>query len=79
MPDDPADLLALMPFAATIGIALDCAEPDEVSGRLAWSPERCTAGGLLHGGALMTLADSVGAVFARQVSAVERGVSARIR
>lgn len=60
----PADLLALMPFAAATGISLDAAAPEEVRGRLAWAPERCTAGGLLHGGALMTLADSVGAVCA---------------
>jgi uncharacterized protein (TIGR00369 family) len=60
----PADLLALMPFAAATGIELDAAAPAEVRGRLAWAPERCTAGGLMHGGALMTLADSVGAVCA---------------
>jgi uncharacterized protein (TIGR00369 family) len=60
----PADLLALMPFAAATGIELDAAAPGEVRGRLAWAPERCTAGGLMHGGALMTLADSVGAVCA---------------
>jgi uncharacterized protein (TIGR00369 family) len=60
----PADLLALMPFAAATGIELDAAAPGEVHGRLAWAPERCTAGGLMHGGALMTLADSVGAVCA---------------
>ncbi|MGY1609670.1 MULTISPECIES: PaaI family thioesterase [unclassified Geodermatophilus] len=61
---DPADLLAAMPFAVTTGIELDSAAPGEVVGRLAWAPERCTAGGVLHGGALMTLADSVGAVCA---------------
>jgi uncharacterized protein (TIGR00369 family) len=60
----PADLLALMPFAAATGIELDAAAPAEVRGRPAWAPERCTAGGLMHGGALMTLADSVGAVCA---------------
>ena len=60
----PADLLALMPFAVATGVELETAAPDEVRGRLAWSPDRCTAGGLLHGGALMTLADSVGAVCA---------------
>lgn len=26
-----------------------------------WAPERCTTGGVLHGGALMALADSTGA------------------
>lgn len=58
------ELLALMPFAASVGIELDSAAAEEVSGRLPWAPERCTSGGILHGGALMTLADSVGAVCA---------------
>ena len=57
-------LLALMPFAVATGVELDSASPDEVVGRLTWALERCTAGGLLHGGALMTLADSIGAVCA---------------
>lgn len=60
----PADLLALMPFAVASGVVLDGAAPEEVRGRLPWAAERCTAGGVLHGGALMTLADSVGAVCA---------------
>lgn len=58
------DLLDAMPFARTLGIAIDAAAPEEVAGRLAWAPERCTAGGVMHGGALMALADSVGAVCA---------------
>src|SRR5690242_20872825 len=53
-----------MPFAVAAGICLDTAAPGEVTGWLPWAPERCTAGGLMHGGALMTLADSVGAVCA---------------
>jgi 1,4-dihydroxy-2-naphthoyl-CoA hydrolase len=61
---DPAELLATMPFAVATGVLLDRAGPDEVAGRLPWAPDRCTAGGVLHGGALMTLADSVGAVCA---------------
>jgi len=60
----PAELLATMPFAVASGVELDRAEPGEVTGRLPWAPDRCTAGGVLHGGALMTLADSVGAVCA---------------
>ena len=47
-----------------MGIELESAGPDEVVGVLAWAPERCTAGGVMHGGALMTLADSVGALCA---------------
>jgi uncharacterized protein (TIGR00369 family) len=61
---DPAELLQLMPFATELGIELDAAEPDEVRGRLAWAPERCTAGGVMHGGALMALADSLGGICA---------------
>ena len=57
-------MLALMPFAVTTGVVLEAATPDEVVGSLPWAPERCTAGGMMHGGALMTLADSVGAVCA---------------
>jgi len=61
---DLDQLLALMPFAVETGIVLEDAARHEVVGSLPWAPERCTAGGMLHGGALMTLADSVGAVCA---------------
>lgn len=61
---DPSGLVDLMPFAATVGIEVDSATPEAVTGRMPWAPERCTAGGILHGGALMTLADSIGAVCA---------------
>lgn len=54
------EMLALMPFAAKTGIVIDSAGPQQVTGRLAWAAELCTAGGVLHGGALMTLADSLG-------------------
>jgi 1,4-dihydroxy-2-naphthoyl-CoA hydrolase len=50
-----------MPFATLIGAQLVSASPEEVRGRLDWAPERCTIGGVLHGGVLMALADSVGA------------------
>src|ERR1700722_4886637 len=53
-----------MPFAVTLGVELDAASAREVRGHLAWSPERCTAGGILHGGALMALADSLGGICA---------------
>jgi uncharacterized protein (TIGR00369 family) len=61
---DLAELLATMPFARAVGVELTAAEPQECRGRLPWSEERTTLGGALHGGALMTLADSVGAVCA---------------
>lgn len=60
----PTELLRLMPFAVELGIELVTASESEAVGRLAWAPQRSTAGGLVHGGALMSLADTVGAVCA---------------
>lgn len=57
-------LLQAMPFAASSGVELLEATADEVRGRVAWAPERCTAGGVLHGAVLMTLADSLGGICA---------------
>ena len=54
------ELNAAMPFGALLGVELDSASSDEVRGGLEWAPERCTAGGIMHGGALMGLADSLG-------------------
>jgi uncharacterized protein (TIGR00369 family) len=62
--DSLASLVAMMPFAAGLGVVLDAAEPDEVRARLSWAPELCTTGGLLHGGALMSFADSLGGICA---------------
>ena len=61
---EPDALLALMPFAQTCGVRLLTTTPGEVRGELDWAAERCTTAGVLHGGALMTLADSLGAVCA---------------
>jgi uncharacterized protein (TIGR00369 family) len=62
--DDLDGLLHTLPFSVTLGMRLLAAGPDEVSGALAWAPERCTSGGVLHGGALMALADSLGGICA---------------
>jgi uncharacterized protein (TIGR00369 family) len=56
-----ATLAGLMPFMATIGAQAVTVGPELVVLRLAWHPDRCTAGGILHGGALMTLADGAAA------------------
>ena len=65
MPDvDPSALIASMPFADLNGVEISAASPDAVVGHLDWTEDRCTVGGLMHGGALMTLADSLGAVAA---------------
>ncbi len=51
----------LMPFSATLGVEVLASDKEEVRARLAWAEERCTAGGVLHGGAIMGLADSAAA------------------
>ena len=57
-------LVNLVPFSGVVGVQLVSAAPEQVRGRLEWSQERCTAGGVLHGGALMTMADTLGALCA---------------
>ncbi|CAL9287614.1 PaaI family thioesterase [Streptomyces sp. SudanB52_2052] len=66
MSDTPAleALVRAVPFAGELGIALEEAVPARVRAALAWAPEVCTVGGALHGGALMALADTAGAVCA---------------
>ena len=56
--------VAQMPFAAALGVVLESAGADEVRGRLAWAPERCTTARTMHGGALMGLADTLGGLCA---------------
>jgi len=58
--DLTAQVSAAAPFTAFLGIEMVAAEPGEVRARLAWSEDICTAGGVMHGGALMGLADNVG-------------------
>lgn len=61
---DGAALFATMPFTQGMGVeVLDCG-PDLVRSRVAWSESLCTIGGVLHGGALMSLADATAAVCA---------------
>jgi 1,4-dihydroxy-2-naphthoyl-CoA hydrolase len=64
MSSDTKDLLALMPFAGLLGMGLEEAGPDRVIAHLPWSPQLCTSAGILHGGVLMSLADTVGALVA---------------
>ena len=58
------NLAEIAPLAGTLGIQVVRAEPDEVRGTMEWAPEKCTAGGVLHGGALMAFADTLGGVCA---------------
>jgi uncharacterized protein (TIGR00369 family) len=59
-PELTAQVAAAAPFTAFLAIEMVSASPHEVRARLAWSERLCTAGGVLHGGALMGLADNVG-------------------
>src|ERR1044072_729452 len=60
---DPTQIIReLMPLAATMGIRADVYAPDQVVLSMDWAPALCTAGGILHGGAVMALADSAGGV-----------------
>ena len=49
-------------FPGLLGVELLEAGPERVVGRLPVRPEICTVGGILHGGAIMGFADTLGAV-----------------
>jgi 1,4-dihydroxy-2-naphthoyl-CoA hydrolase len=53
-----------MPLAALLGFEGVEGGSGVVVVRGAWAPERCTAAGVLHGGYLMSLADSAAATLA---------------
>src|SRR5690606_36986715 len=57
----PVDISHL-PFAKLLGIELVEATPDRVVARLEVRKELCTVQDILHGGAIMSLADTEGAV-----------------
>ena len=59
------DLLhASMPLCRTLGVRGVESTPERVVVELEWSEDLCTTGGILHGGALMAVADTAGAVCA---------------
>ncbi len=51
-------------FGDVIGLKVMEARKDKVVAEFDWRPDLCTVGGILHGGALMAVADQVGAVAA---------------
>ena len=60
MTDDAATkfLHEAMPLCATLGVHVTSSTPEAVVVSMSWKPELCTSNGLLHGGAIMALADS---------------------
>jgi uncharacterized protein (TIGR00369 family) len=61
---ETTELRDAMPLAAKLGIEIEEATLGRVRGRLAWAADLCTTGGIMHGGALMALADSLGGICA---------------
>jgi 1,4-dihydroxy-2-naphthoyl-CoA hydrolase len=51
-----------LPFAELLGIEFLTAEADCVVAKMSVRADLCTVGGIAHGGAIMSLADTVGAV-----------------
>ena len=54
--------LSAQPFARVLGLELVEAEKTRIVGRLTVREEICTSGHILHGGAYMAFADTLGAI-----------------
>lgn len=54
----------LMPFTRELGLEFEHGDVHRVVAHAKWSIERCTTGGVMHGGFLMAAVDSVGAMCA---------------
>jgi 1,4-dihydroxy-2-naphthoyl-CoA hydrolase len=61
---DTDRLHALIPYTATLGIRVAHATPESVRLEVGWREELSSAEGVMHGGALMSLADTAGALCA---------------
>src|SRR3546814_14941352 len=56
------DFAAMMPLAGTLGVTIHEGSKECVAGKLPVRVDICTAGNILHGGAIMAFADFLGAV-----------------
>ncbi|WP_264391936.1 PaaI family thioesterase [Porphyrobacter sp. ULC335] len=56
---NPADA---MPFSKLMGVVVTTASAEAVEGEIMVRDDLCTAGGIMHGGAIMAFADALGAV-----------------
>jgi uncharacterized protein (TIGR00369 family) len=52
------------PFPKLMGVEVLSAEPKRITARLVVRPDLCTTGNILHGGAIMAFADSLGGIAA---------------
>jgi 1,4-dihydroxy-2-naphthoyl-CoA hydrolase len=62
IPLDQAQAMLEPLFPGLMGVRLTELAPDRVRAEMLVRPELCTAGGILHGGAYMAFADTLGAV-----------------
>ncbi len=60
----PTNLAELIPFSKSMGIDVTEATKDKVVGTLTVRPDLCTTNNILHGGAMMAFADTLGAIAA---------------
>ncbi|APZ98131.1 phenylacetic acid degradation protein [Sphingopyxis sp. QXT-31] len=56
------DFGSMMPLAGTLGVTIHEGTKERVAGKLTVRAEICTAGNIVHGGAIMAFADCLGAV-----------------
>jgi 1,4-dihydroxy-2-naphthoyl-CoA hydrolase len=59
--------IAPLPYAHLLQIEIVEASKDGIRGKMKVRPEMCTGGNILHGGAIMSLADTLGAFGAMHV------------
>ncbi len=57
-----SNLADTMPFSKLMGVRIVEADTKRVTGELTVRADLCTAGGIMHGGAIMAFADALGAV-----------------
>jgi 1,4-dihydroxy-2-naphthoyl-CoA hydrolase len=55
-------ILGNQPFPSLMGVEVVSAEKDAVRAKLVVRPDLCTAGNIMHGGAIMAFADTLGAI-----------------
>jgi len=54
--------VSTQPFPRLMGVEILEATKEKIRGRLAVRPDLCTSGHILHGGAIMAFADTLGAI-----------------
>ncbi len=62
MPSENSEILSRQPFPRLMGVEIVEATKQSVRARLMVRPDLCTAANILHGGAIMAFADTLGAI-----------------